>query len=533
MSRRDLMQSKLLLLAIVTTVFTLSMMFNSNAYALDPSEDHYPLKLLGKFVFFDNISVPERQSCASCHAPETGGTNENARVNRTVVAVPGADFHVSGGLKPPTNYYASLIPEFHECNLGGFRIGGFPGTRYCAGNFWDGRAEGNDTAIGPNATKHIGPEVFQGAADDGNAANDFILSYATYFSGISDQALNPMPNQVEQNIERQAVCEHVANAAYAVLYEMAWGEPIDCSVNPVEIHGADLSGDELPEKEYDISFKRLALAMGAYQHSFELNSFSSKRDRALRAELACVNNPNGPDCDSNVRTHPNFFNSPGKFPLVGFTDQENLGHDLFYNTAVPFGPNPTPPPFPELPVTQCSFCHLSDASAPDGTGAFERYSDDAYHSIGTPANPAVPAEPQVGISGHLAAGNPGFFKTPTLRNVDKRPHSRFIKAYTHNGWFKSLESLVHFYNTSNVNGQTAADFGISRCPDTITSERRALRANCWPEPEWGAGAGFLVGNLGMNVEQEAALVAYLKTLSDLETVEPPELSELEALLNPQ
>ena len=56
MSRRDLMQSKLFLWAIVTTVFTLSMMVNSNAYALDPLEDHYPLKLLGKFVFFDDIS---------------------------------------------------------------------------------------------------------------------------------------------------------------------------------------------------------------------------------------------------------------------------------------------------------------------------------------------------------------------------------------------------------------------------------------------------------------------------------------------
>jgi cytochrome c peroxidase len=46
----------------------------------------------------------------------------------------------------------------------------------------------------------------------------------------------------------------------------------------------------------------------------------------------------------------------------------------------------------------------------------------------------------------------GKFKVPTLRNVDKRPNTSFVKAYGHNGYFKSLEDIVHFYNTRDVAG---------------------------------------------------------------------------------
>jgi cytochrome c peroxidase len=114
-----------------------------------------------------------------------------------------------------------------------------------------------------------------------------------------------------------------------------------------------------------------------------------------------------------------------------------------------------------------------------------------------------------------------------MRNVFKKPHDRFVKAYAHNGWFKSMESIVHFYNTGDVTGATAASFGITRCPPSITSERRAQRANCWPAPEApGAPFGLLLGDQGMTAEDEAAVVAYLRTLTDEVTPEPPQLSEL-------
>ena len=47
----------------------------------------------------------------------------------------------------------------------------------------------------------------------------------------------------------------------------------------------------------------------------------------------------------------------------------------------------------------------------------------------------------------------GKFRTPTLRNVDLRPRPDFVKAYMHNGYLKSLEEVVHFYNTRDTLGR--------------------------------------------------------------------------------
>jgi cytochrome c peroxidase len=80
---------------------------------------------------------------------------------------------------------------------------------------------------------------------------------------------------------------------------------------------------------------------------------------------------------------------------------------------------------------------------------------------------------------------------PTLRNVDLRPYRNFTKDYTHNGYFKSLEEIVHFYNT------------------------RDLPAAGWPAPEVAETVNRVeMGNLGLSRADERALVAFLKTLSD-------------------
>jgi len=493
-----------------------------NALALDTREEDYSLKLLGKFVFFDKISSPKRMACVTCHDPATGGTGSVSGVNLHEVAITGANPHRVGGLKPPTNAYASFIAPFHPCNRGGL----LGGRDHCGGNFWDGRAEGASPALFGGATRHIGDEVFQDITNPP-------LQYADYFGPTSDQALNPMPNPVEQNIDRQGVCRHVAAAKYAQLYDVAWGVPINCSADPATVSAPDAT----EEKQFDISFKRLMLAVGAWQHSRELNSFSSKRDIALRAELKCLDGST--DADPATCAHPNYVNSPGKFPLVGLTDQENLGHDLFYNTRrLPFapatsagGPPKNDPPFSDLPQAQCSFCHSDDHPGHDGSEPEQLYSDDAYHTIGTPLNPELPADKNVGVAGHMPSVNgstipPGFFKVPTVRNVDKRKDPDFIKAYTHNGWFKSLETLVHFYNTAAIGRATANSFGITRCVDAngseaAVTEKEAVAANCWPAPEWPGASPVLVGNLGMTLEQEAALVAYMKALTDTVTPKAP------------
>ena len=60
-----------------------------------------------------------------------------------------------------------------------------------------------------------------------------------------------------------------------------------------------------------------------------------------------------------------------------------------------------------------------------------------------------------------------------MRNVAKAPLPGFVKAFGHNGYFKTLEGIVHFYNTRDVK---------PACPGAYT-EAQALASNCWPPPE--------------------------------------------------
>jgi hypothetical protein len=49
----------------------------------------------------------------------------------------------------------------------------------------------------------------------------------------------------------------------------------------------------------------------------------------------------------------------------------------------------------------------------------------------------------------LGLGDEGLFKTPTLRNATKNERG-ITKAFMHNGYFKTIEDVVHFYNTRFV-----------------------------------------------------------------------------------
>jgi cytochrome c peroxidase len=94
----------------------------------------------------------------------------------------------------------------------------------------------------------------------------------------------------------------VKTAKYKDLYQQAWGEPIDCNQQ-----GAPPA--------FHISFKRLAVAVAAWQGSPDVNSFSSPRDD-------CIRRPAQFDNDA----------TPGKFPCANLGAAANLGHDLFYGS---------------------------------------------------------------------------------------------------------------------------------------------------------------------------------------------------------
>jgi cytochrome c peroxidase len=102
----------------------------------------------------------------------------------------------------------------------------------------------------------------------------------------------------------------------------------------------------------------------------------------------------------------------------------------------------------------------------------------------------------------LAPDNRGRFQVPTLRNVDKRPFPSFVKAYGHNGYFTSLKSIVHFYNTRDV---------LPRCEPNDPDEG----TTCWPAPELTENMNTKrVGRLGLSDEEENALVSFMQTLTD-------------------
>jgi cytochrome c peroxidase len=102
----------------------------------------------------------------------------------------------------------------------------------------------------------------------------------------------------------------------------------------------------------------------------------------------------------------------------------------------------------------------------------------------------------------LAPENMGRFQVPTLRNADKRPNPDFVKAYGHNGYFKSLKSIVHFYNTRDA---------LRRCSANDPGEGTM----CWPPPESTDNMNTkFVGRLGLSDAEENALVSFMQTLTD-------------------
>ena len=75
------------------------------------------------------------------------------------------------------------------------------------------------------------------------------------------------------------------------------------------------------------------------------------------------------------------------------------------------------------------------------------------------------------------------FRVPTLRNI------ALTAPYGHNGYFKTLEEIVHFYNVRDVE-----DFPPAEYPETVNKDE--------------------LGNLGLSQEEETAIVAFLRTLTD-------------------
>jgi cytochrome c peroxidase len=291
----------------------------------------------------------------------------------------------------------------------------------------------------------------------------------------ADQAQGPFLNPVEQALPDSAcvvyrVCNPVIPGDYPVSFEDVFGDgacaitwPTDVdTVCATEGMSVTLSPDERATS--NMAYDQIALSIAAYEGSSEVNPFTSKYDYSFAG-------------------------------MAKLSKEERRGFALFQGKG------------------GCSRCH-------PGTGQEALFTDFTFDNLGIPKNPENPVydeEPEfvdAGLGGFLStAGYPenvceaewGKHKVPTLRNVDLRPAEDFVKAYGHNGYFKSLEGIVHFYNTRDVK---------SICPGDYTEEK-ALAENCWPPPEVSDNVNRdELGDLGLTSEEEAAIVAFLKALSD-------------------
>jgi cytochrome c peroxidase len=277
----------------------------------------------------------------------------------------------------------------------------------------------------------------------------------------AEQALFPFVNPVEQALPDEAcVMFRIATGTYRGLFTGAWGRDLATIRWPHNTAAlCEREGTTIPltpeeralvKQDYD----RVGYAVAAFEESPTVNQFSSKYDASLRHEAV-------------------------------LTDDERRGLVLFEGKA------------------GCAGCHPSN-------GANALFTDYTYDNIGVPANPQNPALPtnplfaDLGIGGFLSdPSRDGAQKVPTLRNIDRRGVPGGAKAYMHNGVFKSLEQVVHFYNTRDV------------LPGCATVSAPKFAVNCWPAPEIPRNVNMdELGNLQLTPVEERLVVAYLRTLSD-------------------
>ena len=287
-------------------------------------------------------------------------------------------------------------------------------------------------------------------------------------SPAADQAQGPFLNPMEQALPDAAcVVYRVSIAPYASDYVRLWGDNILSIAFPGNTDAlCSLEGTTVPLSPTDrakvnVEYANVAIAIAVYEESHNL--FSSKFDATRRG-------------------------------LYKFTPEEQRGFALFQGKG------------------QCARCHVSAGQEP-------AFTDHTYDNLGVPANPqnpfyaTNPSFVDLGLGGFLqttaewaalAPGQMGKMRVPTLRNVDLRPYVGATKAYMHNGVFKSLEEVVRFYNTRDVLPQCAPG-----------APRAAWGQTCWPAAEVQQNVNRVeLGNLRLSLEEEAAIVAFLRTLSD-------------------
>jgi cytochrome c peroxidase len=453
-------------------------------------------RALGKALIYDqSLSVNNNLACATCHIPYAGFTGGSSFFNATTSALPGSvpitnaggtgpDERISAR-RPQTYAYAPFSPVLHFNNT----VMDFYG-----GNFWDMRAGG-----------------------------------IRLENPAAEQAQGPPTNPVEMgNFDIVTYVYKISKSQYASFFEEYWGKGSLSSINfpsdtakfaatPGPPPNPDPLLAEMSQADQNLvvsAFDHAAQSTAAYESGPEVSPFSSKFDFALANptqsvltadELAGWNLFRGKahcntchlDGTENITTGKiTPADAADVAPL--FTDFTSTNIGTPQNYALPFLYEDKPDQFGYTANTAgIMFLDL-------GVGAFlanlslaVQLGEPSGPGIGTGQNPNpawVPLAPQFN----------GKVQVPTCRNVDLRPYPGFVKAYAHNGYFKSLKALVHFYNTRDtLNGGVHKPAGEPG--EGITY---------WPFPEVNANVDQTIGHLGLTDAEENQIVLFLQTLSD-------------------
>jgi cytochrome c peroxidase len=327
---------------------------------------------IGKLIFFDkNLSNPIGQSCASCHAPETGFSDP---LHRDI-----SEGTVSGvftSINSPSLAYNVFSPE---------RTYNTTDETFIGGLFLNGRS--------PN---------------------------------LKEQLIHPFIGELEMNNGNISnVVSKIRKAAY--FYEIE------------KEYGAAKTDEEL------MSF--IADALVAFEKSKEVNSFTSKFD---------------------------YFNKQ----LIKFTDDEKKGLAVFQGKG------------------KCAQCHVLE---PDERTGKILFTDFSYDNIGVPRNEKNPFYTQsaavnpaganfidLGIGAVVSQPeHNGKFRVPTLRNI------AVSAPYFHNGSFKTLKEVIHFYNIRDI---SPSEFAPPEVLKNVNKDE--------------------LGNLKMTTEEERLIEVFLGTLTD-------------------
>lgn len=266
---------------------------------------------------------------------------------------------------------------------------------------------------------------------------------------LKDQAKGPFLNPVEMAMADEA-------AVIAALVDRKNKNAKKYQTLFMQEYGIDLSTIDTTWNSPEVleAYDKLAEAIGTYEQSFDFRPFTSKYDYYLAG-------------------------------LTTLNAQELSGLQIFEGAA------------------GCNACHPSEATLnPDGSIVPPMFTDFTYDNLGIPKSSNLlianfPIDYGLGARPDLAVFNPalapdadglfptekGKFRVSTLRNLSR------TAPYGHNGFFATLDEIVHFYNT-------AGD-------------------GTWPVPEVADNVNRIeLGNLGLTPQQEADLVAFLQTLTD-------------------